>query len=76
MSTSIWPRLAFGYDHPSRPTSTVAGDTAQNLTIQFYVPVVYQFVSHFFIGGGPSFDLSLTSDGNQYGLDIILGGWI
>jgi hypothetical protein len=45
-------------------------------TLRLFAPFLYHLAPHFFIGGGPSFDLSLTSDGNQYGLDIILGGWI
>jgi|KBSMisStandDraft_5_1062788.scaffolds.fasta_scaffold715237_1 hypothetical protein len=63
-ATSIWPRLAFGYDHPTGPTSTAAGATEQNFTVQLYVPIVYQLVPHFFIGGGPIISTQLVAKMN------------
>src|SRR5947207_2960057 len=67
----FWPTAGVTGTHVFHPHGS-----DNSATLVLFAPFLYHLAPHFFIGGGPSFDLSLTSDGNQYGLDILLGGWI
>jgi hypothetical protein len=83
-SSSIWPRVALGYVHSS--TDSYNGQvTSSNytVTLEVFVPLVFQPVPHFFLGGGPlvSTDLVSKLDGNDgvkttnIGLQSTIGGY-
>jgi hypothetical protein len=82
-TTSIWPRLSLGYDRPIGQTPAVAGSNAQSFALQVYVPIVFQPVPHFFIGGGPIVSREIISKMNDVdapkettiGLQSTLGGY-
>lgn len=45
--------------------------------LDVFVPVLYHFVPHFFLGLGPSFAMVLSGgSGKVYGVDFLLGGWL
>ena len=82
-TTSIWPRIAFGYDQPSNQTSSAAGSNQQSISLQVYAPIVFQPVPHFFIGGGPIVSTQVISKVNDadapkatiIGLQSTIGGY-
>jgi hypothetical protein len=53
-TSSIWPRLALGYVHTS--TDSYGGQITSSgyvVSVEVFVPLVFQPVPHFFLGGGP-----------------------
>jgi len=64
-STSIWPRVSFGYQRPVGEGPVVPGNSQYNLTFEVYVPIVVQPVQHFFIGAGPIVSTQVVSKMND-----------
>jgi hypothetical protein len=81
-TTSIWPRVAVGYDRPGGQTTVVPGVTQENVAVQVYLPVIFRPVRNFFIGGGPIVSTQVVSKVNgadvpkatTVGLQSTLGG--
>jgi hypothetical protein len=64
-TTSIWPRVAFGYQRPAGEGPVVPGNSQYNLSFEVYVPIVVQPVQHFFIGAGPIVSTQVVSKVND-----------
>jgi opacity protein-like surface antigen len=66
----VWPLGGLSVGHSS------AGHTSSTSTsVILYAPFMFHPAPHFFVGLGPSFRLKLSGDGNQFGIDSMLGGW-
>jgi hypothetical protein len=81
-AASIWPRVALGYVHTS--TDNFGGtSSAYTVSLEVFVPLVFQPVPHFFLGGGPLVTTDLISklDSNDgikttsIGLQSTIGGY-
>ena len=67
---SIWPRVGLGYIHTSYDTAAPAQTTSgYTRPLEVFVPLVFQPVPHFFIGGGPG--LRPISSRSVEGVDTI-----
>jgi hypothetical protein len=67
----FWPLVGLYFDRTSADHVSTT-----NTWLGFYAPFLFHVAPHFFVGAGPSFQLNLSGpDGNQYGLDSVLGGW-
>ena len=83
-TSSIWPRLALGYVHTS--TDMYGGQITASgyiVSVEVFVPLIFQPVPHFFLGGGPlvSTDLVSKIEGvdavktTNIGLQSTIGGY-
>jgi len=62
VSSSIWPRVGLGYIHTStNDGSGSPGFSSYTVTLQVFVPLIFQPVPHFFVGGGPLVATDLIS---------------
>jgi hypothetical protein len=70
-TASIWPRASVAYVHNSF-TSNGGGYSTSSYTVSFigFVPVLFQPVSHFFIGGGPYLSTDLISKFESGGTSV------
>jgi hypothetical protein len=69
----FWPTAGVytNYDHTGNHTSST------NATLGIFAPFLWHPVPHFVLGLGPTFNLGLSSgNGQEYGLDFIIGGWL
>ena len=68
---SFWPTIGIdgSYNHASTSNSTAA--------LEVFAPFLYHAAPHFFVGAGP-FLSYLVKGGpdTQYGLDLVIGGWL
>lgn len=68
----LWPTAGIFVSHTSLPHDS---NTASQLAI--FAPFLYHAAPHVFVGAGPSFQYGLSGgDYKQYGLDLIIGGWL
>jgi len=67
---SFWPTLGIFYSHFSASMSS-----GSSTSLGVFAPFLYHITPHFFLGGGPFFNLPLDSGGNNYGLRTVVGGW-
>jgi len=68
---SFWPLAGLFLE---RTSANHASTT--NTWFGLFAPVLFHVAPHFFAGLGPSFELNLSGpNGNQYGIDSIIGGW-
>jgi hypothetical protein len=83
-TSSIWPRVALGYVHASTDAYNGAvTSSSYTVSLEVFVPLVFQPVPHFFLGGGPlvSTDLVSKLDSNDgvkttnIGLQSTIGGY-
>jgi len=82
-TTSIWPRVALGYDHKSGDLNGPQNVSANLVPFVVFVPIVFQPAPHFFIGGGPSYSTTLLSEvegvdqprSSTIGIEATLGGY-
>lgn len=61
-TSSIWPRVALGYVHTS--LDSYGGQVTQSgytVSLEIFVPLVFQPVPHFFLGGGPLVSTDLVA---------------
>jgi hypothetical protein len=83
-TTYIWPRVGLGYVHRSTGTSGLPSASSYRVPLEVFVPVIFQPVTHFFIGGGIRVSTDLVSkiesvDGykmTEIGLLSTIGGTI
>ena len=70
-TTSIWPRVGLGYIHTSYDNggSGAYNFSGYTVTLDVFVPLVFQPVPHFFLGGGPFAATDLVS--KHQGMDTI-----
>ena len=69
---SFWPTIGILYQHHSNSTGM---GSSSSTVLEIFAPFLYHIVPHFFVGAGPIFDLPLSSGGNSYGLQTVIGGW-
>jgi hypothetical protein len=68
----FWPTAGLGVNIDSRDYNTSA-----RTTFGVFAPFLYHLVPHLFVGLGPSFSMFLSgADGNTFGIDFVLGGWL
>jgi hypothetical protein len=81
---SIWPRVALGYVHTSGSSfNGQVTSSSYTVSLEVFVPLIFQPVPHFFLGGGPlvSTDLVSKLDSNDgvkttnIGLQSTIGGY-
>lgn len=60
-TTSIWPRAGLGYVHLSTGQSGQMSTSSYRIPLEVFVPVIFQPVPHFFIGGGIRVSTDLVS---------------
>lgn len=82
---SIWPKIGFSY---ARTSSTVmsGGESRRSMrevdqdavALNFFVPVMFHPVTHFFLGFGPFLDTDMNGDNRAtvWGGKLTLGGWL
>ena len=83
-TSSIWPRVALGYVHTNGDSyGGQITSSSYTVSLEVFVPLVFQPVPHFFLGGGPlvSTDLISKTDSNDgvkttnIGLQSTIGGY-
>ena len=62
-TSSIWPRVGLGYIHTSYDNggSGAYNFSSYTVTLDVFVPLLFQPVPHFFLGGGPFLTTDLVS---------------
>jgi hypothetical protein len=62
-TSSIWPHVGLGYLHTSYDNGAGGGNnfSSYTVTLDVFVPLVFQPVPHFFLGGGPFVETDLVS---------------
>jgi hypothetical protein len=62
-TSSIWPRVGLGYPHTSydNGASGAYNFSSYTVTLDVFVPPLFQPVPHFFLGGGPFLTTDLVS---------------
>ena len=61
-TSSIWPRVALGYVHTSMDSyGGAVTSSGYIVSLEIFVPLVFQPVPHFFLGGGPLVSTDLVS---------------
>lgn len=82
---SVWPKIGFSY---ARTSSTVMSggesrssmrDVTQDaVALNFFVPMMFHPVTHFFLGFGPFLDTDMNGDNRAtvWGGKLTLGGWL
>ena len=62
-TSSIWPRVGLGYIHTSYDNGGSGGNnfSSYTVTLDVFVPLLFQPVPHFFLGGGPFVATDLVS---------------
>jgi hypothetical protein len=62
-TSSIWPRVGLGYIHTSYDNggSGAYNFSSYTVTLDVFVPLLFQPVPHFFLGGGPFLATDLVS---------------
>lgn len=85
---SLWPKAGFSFastsqksDSTTLPTGEVVlgNDTSStSLQLNFFVPVMFHPVQHFFLGFGPALDLDLTGSSKATTIAgrLTIGGWL
>jgi hypothetical protein len=66
---SFWPRVGIFFSRQSGRPST------NSTYLGIFAPFLVHLAPHFFVGVGPSFNLSLDGGGNSSGLDSVVGGY-
>jgi hypothetical protein len=67
----LWPMAGLFFDRAS-----ANHDSTTNTWIGVYAPVLFHVAPHFFAGLGPSLQLNLSGpNGNEFGIDSLIGGW-
>jgi hypothetical protein len=68
---SVWPLGGLFFQRAS-----ANHESTSNTWIGVFAPFLFHLAPHFFVGLGPSFQLNLQGpQGNEYGIDSVLGGW-
>jgi hypothetical protein len=83
-TTVIWPRAGLGYVHMSSGDGVQQATTGYRVPLELFVPIIFQPIPHFFIGGGIRVATDLVSkveDMNAFklteiGLVSTLGGYL
>lgn len=82
---SIWPKLGFSYARTSSSVMFTSGSKSamlevdqHALALNFFVPVMFHPVTHFFLGFGPFLDTDMNGDNRAtvWGGKLTLGGWL
>lgn len=83
---SFWPKLGFSYSSSSTSADTSAlpgspsasSASGSHLALNFFAPVMFHPVQHFFLGFGPALDTDLTGDAKQTAIAgrLTIGGWL
>jgi hypothetical protein len=60
-ATYLWPRAGIGYVHQSIGNSSGQSASLYRVPLEVFVPVIFQPVPHFFIGGGIRVSTDLVS---------------
>lgn len=61
-TSSIWPHVGLGYIHTSFDNGSAGNNfSSYTVTLDVFVPVLFQPVPHFFLGGGPFLATDLVS---------------
>jgi opacity protein-like surface antigen len=67
----FWPMAGLYFDRASANHNSVT-----NTWVGVYAPVLFHVAPHFFAGLGPSLQLNLSGpNGNEFGVDSLIGGW-
>jgi hypothetical protein len=69
----FWPTVGVFASHSSNSDHT----SSSSAGLEIFAPFLYHLVPHFFLGLGPSFDVSFNDNQTKdFGIDFVIGGWI
>lgn len=82
-TTSLWPRIGFGFQHSGGQLGGSSDRTATKVPLQVFIPFVFQPATHFFFGIGPILVTDLVAKENgendtkmtTIGVQSTLGGY-
>jgi len=70
---SFWPTAGVFANH----TSNNDHSSSSSAGLAIFAPFLYHPAPHFFLGLGPSFDMSFNNNQQKdFGIDFVIGGWI
>jgi hypothetical protein len=69
----FWPTAGVFASHTSNPDHS----SSSSAGLEIFAPFLYHPAAHFFVGLGPSFDISFNNNQQKdFGIDFVIGGWI
>jgi hypothetical protein len=70
----FWPTAGVFASHTSDSSNHTSSSSAG---LEVFAPFLYHLAPHFFVGLGPSFDISFNNNQQKdFGIDFVIGGWI